>query len=56
MSRQYEVVYTVAGSGAGVIREVVQAPSDYQARRIVEAKFAPATVTIYSTTILRERP
>lgn len=36
---QYEVHFRVPGSGAGIIHEVVQAPSDYQARRIIKAKY-----------------
>ena len=40
----YEVHYQVPGSGAGVIKEVVKANSDYQARRIIEAKFPKAQI------------
>ena len=35
----YEVTFTVAGSGAGIVRTVVQAASEYNARRLVEAQY-----------------
>ena len=36
----YELQYQIPGVGGGVITEVVQANSDYQARNIIKAKFA----------------
>ena len=44
--KAYEVVYEVVNSGAGIVKEVVQAASDYNARRLVEAKFPGRTVRI----------
>jgi hypothetical protein len=52
--RQYEVTYTVEGSGAGVVKEVVTAASDYNARRLIEAKYAGQTVRIYNSSQVRE--
>ena len=46
--RQYEVSSEVVGAGTGIIHEVVTAASDYNARRLVEAKFSGQTVRIYS--------
>lgn len=45
----YEVHDQVPGSGAGVIKEVVQANSDYQARRIIMAKFPNAPILKHPT-------
>jgi hypothetical protein len=50
---EYEVHYTVEGSGCGVIREIVTANSDYQARRIILAKYAGQVVRIISTSVVR---
>ena len=47
--RQYEVRYEVVGSGSGVVTEVVTAGSDYNARRLIYAKFAGQTVRIISS-------
>ncbi|MFC1451900.1 hypothetical protein ACFLSJ_00985 [Verrucomicrobiota bacterium] len=46
--KTYEVNYEVVGSGAGMVREVVTAASDYNARRLVESKFQGQTVRIHS--------
>ena len=45
---QFEVSYEVVGSGAGVVREVVTAASEYNARRLIEAKFGGMEVRIWS--------
>lgn len=45
--RTYEVAYEVVGSGAGMVKECVQASSQYSARRLVEAKFSGSTVRIW---------
>lgn len=44
--RQYEITYYVMGSGAGKICETITASSEYDARRIVEAKYRGMTVQI----------
>jgi hypothetical protein len=51
--REYEVSYEVVGAGTGVIHEIVTAASDYNARRLVEARFAGQTVRIYSVSSVR---
>ncbi len=43
----YEVQYEVVGSGAGQVRETVQAGSEFNARRLVEARHAGQTVRIW---------
>ncbi len=50
--RSFEVCYEVVGAGAGVVSEVVTAASDYNARRLVEAKYQSQTVRIYSVSSL----
>jgi hypothetical protein len=44
--RTYEITYIVQGSGAGTVRETVQAASDFNARQLVYSKFKGQTVTI----------
>ncbi len=44
----YEVTYVVEGSGAGMVKEVVMAASEYNARRLVEAKYRGQVVRIYN--------
>ena len=51
--RKYEIVFTVEKSGAGVIRQIVQASGEYQARRIIESQYAPGRVTIISSSLVR---
>lgn len=46
--RQYIVRYTVEGAGSGVVEETVVAASDYNARRLIEAKFQGQVVRILS--------
>ena len=48
MMTTYELTYEVVGSGAGVVKEVVTAASEFNARRLVEAKFKGQTVRITS--------
>ena len=36
---EYEVVFTVVGSSAGVVRQTVTASSDYSARRLICAAY-----------------
>jgi len=50
--RSYEVCYEVVGAGAGVVREVVTAASDFNARRLIEAKYQGLTVRIYNVSTL----
>ena len=45
----YEITYEVVGSGAGMIKEVVTAASDYNARNLIYAKFQGLTVRIYGS-------
>ena len=51
--KTFEVSYEVVGSGAGMIKETVTAASDYNARRLVEAKFSGQEVRIYSVSTVR---
>ena len=51
--RTYEVTYEVVGSGAGMVKETVTAASDYNARRLVEAKYSGQTVRIHSVSEIR---
>lgn len=44
--QSYEVRYEVVGSGAGIVSEVVTAASEYNARRLVEAKYQGQAVRI----------
>lgn len=44
---EYELSYTVDGSGAGVVKERVQAASEYNARNLVRAKYGAQQVRIY---------
>ena len=46
--REYVVRYTVEGSGAGVVEEVVTAASDFNARRLIESKYQSQVVRIWS--------
>lgn len=43
---QYEITYEVVGSGAGMVKEVITAASDMNARNLVYAKFQGQTVRI----------
>ena len=43
----FEVSYEVVNSGAGQVRETVQAASEYNARRLIEAKFSGQSVRIW---------
>jgi len=45
--RSYEVRYEVVGSGAGVVHEIVLAAAEYNARRLIEAKYRGQTIRIY---------
>lgn len=51
--KEFEVRYVVVGSGAGVVSEVVTAASDYNARRLVEAKYAGQEVRILQVSTVR---
>jgi hypothetical protein len=51
--REYEVTYQVVNSGAGIVKEVVTAASDYNARRLIEAKFAGQEVRIVQVSTVR---
>lgn len=44
--RRYEVTYVVEGSGAGVVKETIEAASDFNARNLIYAKFRGQTVRI----------
>ena len=44
----YEVSYRDAGSGSGIIHEVVTSASEYNARRPIAATFSGQSVSIYS--------
>jgi len=52
--KQYRVRYQVQDSGAGIVEETVTAASDYNARRLIEAKF-PGKVRIVQVDTVRER-
>lgn len=54
MTQQYEVHYTIQGGNCGVVVEIVSANSDYQARRLIEARFIGQKLTIISTTLVRD--
>lgn len=51
--REYELTYEVVGSGAGIVKEVVAAASEYNARNLVRAKFSGQTVRIHSARLVR---
>ena len=44
---EYELSYTVDGSGAGVVKERVRAASEYNARNLVRARFGEKQVRIF---------
>ena len=44
--RKYELRYEVVSPGSGVVKEVVQAASDYDARQLVYSRFRGQTVRI----------
>ncbi len=44
----YEITFEVVGSGAGMVKQVVTAASDYNARRLVEAQYHGQTVRIWN--------
>lgn len=50
--KQYEITYYVMGSGAGKVCETITASSEYDARRIVEAKFRGMSVHIIGARLL----
>ena len=45
---EYELTYEVVGSGAGLVKETVTAASEFNARRLIEAKFRGQTVRIHN--------
>lgn len=50
--RQYEITYIVEGSGSGVVREIVSAASDYNARNLVYSKFKGQIVRIIGSRLV----
>ena len=52
--KEITLKFTVEGSGAGVCQSTVQAPSDFNARRLVEATYGgPSKVRIFDSTEVR---
>lgn len=41
---KYEVTFQIPGSGAGVVKQVVTAASEYNARRLIMAQFPKAQI------------
>jgi hypothetical protein len=50
---QYVVVYTVVGAGVGNVEETVGAASEYNARRMIEAKYRGQQVRISDVKTVR---
>jgi len=50
--RQYELTYVVEGSCAGVVKEVVSAASDFNARNLIYSKFKGQTVRIIGSRLI----
>ena len=50
---EYELSYVVEGSGAGVVKERIQAGSEYNARNLVRAKYGAQQVRIYGGRMTR---
>ena len=44
---EYELSYTVDGSGAGMVKERVRAASEHNARNLVRARFGEKQVNIF---------
>ena len=48
--KEITLKFTVEGSGAGVCQSTVQAPSDFNARRLVESQYGgPSKVRIFDS-------
>jgi hypothetical protein len=41
---KFEVTFQIPGSGAGIVKQVVGAASDYNARRLIMAQFPTAQI------------
>ena len=50
--RQYEITYEVVGSGSGIVREIVTAASDMNARNLIYAKFRGMVVRIIGSRLI----
>ena len=50
---EYELTYEVVGSGSGMVKEVVTAGSEYNARNLIYAKYRGQTVRITSARQVR---
>lgn len=44
---EYELTYEVVGSGSGMVKEIITAASEFNARNVVYAKYQGQTVRIH---------
>lgn len=51
--REYELTYEVVGSGSGLVKEIVTAASEFNARNLVYAKFRGQVVRITNARLVR---